>query len=982
MGGSRWLLHFLFVSVLLHVVHSGRSLESQSCDPADLKALLAFSDALDSKPAGWGPGDASCCSWTGISCDLGRVVALDLSNKSLHGGISSAVASLDGLATLNLSRNALRGAAPEELAGLPKLRVLDLSANALSGPFPAAAAVAGGFPAIEQVNISFNSFDGPHPAFPAAANLTALDISGNIFSGGINSSALCLAPLEVLRFSGNAFSGEIPSGLSQCTALTELSLDGNCFTGNIPGDLYTLPNLRRLSLQENQLTGNLGNDLGNLSQIVQLDLSYNKFTGSIPDVFGKMRWLESVNLATNKLDGELPASLSSCPLLRVISLRNNSLSGEIAIDFNLLPKLNTFDIGTNNLSGVIPPGIAVLQHLPNLTSLVLTRNFRGGETMPVDGISGFKSMQVLVLANCLLTGVIPPWLQSLGSLNVLDISWNKLNGNIPPWLGKLDNLFYIDLSNNSFSGELPMSFTQMRSLISTNGSSERSPTEDLPLFIKRNSTGKGLQYNQVSSFPPSLILSNNLLVGPILSSFGYLVKLHVLDLSWNNFSGSIPDELSNMSSLEVLNLAHNNLNGTIPSSLTKLNFLSNFDVSYNNLTGDIPTGGQFSTFSPEDFDGNPTLCLRNSSCVAKDSSVGAAHSKKRKAALVALGLGTAVGVLLFLFCAFVIVSRIVHSRMQERNPKAVANAEDSESNSCLVLLFQNNKEFSIEDILKSTNNFDQAYIVGCGGFGLVYKSTLPDGRRVAIKRLSGDYSQIEREFQAEVETLSRAQHENLVLLQGYCKVGNDRLLIYSYMENGSLDYWLHERADSGMLLDWQKRLRIAQGSARGLAYLHMSCDPHILHRDIKSSNILLDENFEAHLADFGLARLICGYETHVTTDVVGTLGYIPPEYGQSPVATYKGDIYSFGIVLLELLTGRRPVDMCRPKGTRDVVSWVLQMKEEGRETEVFHPSIHHKDNESQLMRILDIACLCVTAAPKSRPTSQQLVAWLDNIAEG
>ncbi|EES11633.2 phytosulfokine receptor 1 [Sorghum bicolor] len=1033
MGGFRWLFHFLLVSALLHVVRSGSSLESQACDSADLKALLAFSDGLDSKPAGlvgWGHGDgAACCSWTGVACDLGRVVALDLSNKSLHGGISSALASLDALAALNLSRNALRGAAPEEMARLRSLRVLDLSANALSGPFPAAtAAAAGGFPAIVEVNISFNSFDGPHPAFPAAANLTALDISGNNFSGGINSSALCLAPLEVLRFSGNAFSGEIPSGLSRCRALTELSLDGNYFTGNIPGDLYTLPNLKRLSLQENQLTGNLGTDLGNLSQIVQLDLSYNKFTGSIPDVFGKMRWLESVNLATNRLDGELPASLSSCPLLRVISLRNNSLSGEIAIDFNLLPKLNTFDIGTNNLSGVIPPGIAVctelrtlnlarnklvgeipesfkelrslsylsltgngftnlasalqvLQHLPNLTGLVLTRNFRGGETMPVDGISGFKSMQVLVLANCLLKGVIPPWLQSLGSLNVLDISWNNLNGNIPPWLGKLDNLFYIDLSNNSFSGELPMSFTQMRSLISTKGSSERSPTEDLPLFIKRNSTGKGLQYNQVSSFPPSLILSNNLLVGPILSSFGYLVKLHVLDLSWNNFSGPIPDDLSNMSSLEVLNLAHNNLSGTIPSSLTKLNFLSKFDVSYNNLTGDIPTGGQFSTFAPEDFDGNPTLCLRNSSCAEKDSSLGAAHSKKSKAALVGLGLGTAVGVLLFLFCAYVIVSRIVHSRMQERNPKAVANAEDSESNSCLVLLFQNNKEFSIEDILKSTNNFDQAYIVGCGGFGLVYKSTLPDGRRVAIKRLSGDYSQIEREFQAEVETLSRAQHENLVLLQGYCKVGNDRLLIYSYMENGSLDYWLHERADSGMLLDWQKRLRIAQGSARGLAYLHMSCDPHILHRDIKSSNILLDENFEAHLADFGLARLICAYETHVTTDVVGTLGYIPPEYGQSPVATYKGDIYSFGIVLLELLTGRRPVDMCRPKGTRDVVSWVLQMKEEGRETEVFHPSIHHKDNESQLMRILDIACLCVTAAPKSRPTSQQLVAWLDNIAE-
>ncbi|KAG8066653.1 hypothetical protein GUJ93_ZPchr0004g39295 [Zizania palustris] len=1028
MRGYYGFFHFLLVSVLLHF-HGGHSL-NQTCDPADLKALLAFSDGLDRKGAGlvgWGPNDASCCSWTGVSCSLGKVVELDLSNRSLYGVISSSIASLDGLATLNLSRNSLRGEVPAELAGLASLRVLDLSENRLSGSFPVSD---GGFLAIEVVNVSFNGFTGPHPVFPGAPSLTVLDITSNAFSGGINATALCSSPVKVLRFSANAFSGDVPAGFSLCKVLTELSLDGNGLNGILPSDLYMIPELRRLSLQDNQLSGSLHDDLGNLSQLMQIDLSYNLFTGTIPDVFRKLRSLESLNLASNNLSGTLPSSLSSCSMLRVVSLRNNTLSGEIDINFSLLTKLNSLDVGSNRLHGAIPPALTlctelktlnlarnklqgevpesfknltslsylsltgngltnlpsalqVLQHLPNLTSLVLTNNFRGGETMPIDGIKGFKSLQVLVLANCALLGMIPPWLQSLKSLNVLDISWNNFHGNIPPWLGNLDNLFYIDLSNNSFSGELPESFTQMKSLIFSNVSSGQTSTGDLPLFMKKSptSTGKGLQYNQVSSFPPSLILSTNQLVGPILPAFGRLVKIHVLDLSSNNFSGSIPDELSNMSSLEVLNLAHNSLSGSIPSSLTRLNFLSKFDVSYNNLTGDVPTGGQFSTFGNEDFVGN-ALCLpRNSSCRKKDPSVEPSHHKKNKVTLVALGLGTTVG---FVLCiAYVVISRIIYPRMQEHNPKAVANADDpSESpNSSLVLLFQNNKDLSIEDILKSTNNFDQAYIVGCGGFGLVYKSTLPDGRRVAIKRLSGDYSQIEREFQAEVETLSRAQHDNLVLLEGYCKIGNDRLLIYSFMENGSLDYWLHERADGGALLDWRKRLRIAQGAARGLAYLHLSCEPHILHRDIKSSNILLDENFEAHLADFGLARLICAYDTHVTTDVVGTLGYIPPEYGQSPVATYKGDVYSFGIVLLELLTGWRPVDMCRPKGSRDVVSWVLQMKKEGRETEVLHPSINGKANESELIKVLEIACHCVTSAPKSRPTSQQLVEWLDDIAE-
>ena len=238
---------------------------------------------------------------------------------------------------------------------------------------------------------------------------------------------------------------------------------------------------------------------------------------------------------------------------------------------------------------------------------------------------------------------------------------------------------------------------------------------------------------------------------------------------------------------------------------------------------------------------------------------------------------------------------------------------------------------------------------------------------------------MEREFQAEVEALSRAQHPNLVLLQGYCKYKNDRLLIYSYMENSSLDYWLHEKLDGPSSLDWDTRLQIAQGAAMGLAYLHQSCEPHILHRDIKSSNILLDEKFEAHLADFGLARLILPYDTHVTTDLVGTLGYIPPEYGQASVATYKGDVYSFGVVLLELLTGKRPMDMCKPRGCRDLISWVIQMKKEKRESEVFDPFIYDKQHDKELLRVLDIACLCLSECPKIRPSTEQLVSWLNNI---
>jgi len=345
-----------------------------------------------------------------------------------------------------------------------------------------------------------------------------------------------------------------------------------------------------------------------------------------------------------------------------------------------------------------------------------------------------------------------------------------------------------------------------------------------------------------------------------------------------------------------------------------------------------------------------------------------------------LGVAVCMGLALAVFLCIVLVN------MSKREARAISD-EDVEgachdtyySFSKPVLFFQNSaKELTVSDLIRSTNNFDQANIIGCGGFGLVYKAYLPDGTKAAVKRLSGDCGQMEREFRAEVEALSQAQHKNLVSLRGYCRHGDDRLLIYTYMENSSLDYWLHERADGGYMLKWESRLKIAQGSARGLAYLHKDCEPNIIHRDVKSSNILLNEDFEAHLADFGLARLIQPYDTHVTTDLVGTLGYIPPEYSQSLIATPKGDVYSFGVVLLELLTGRRPVDVSKIKGSRDLVSWALQMKFENKEEQIFDRLIWSKDHEKQLLSVLDTACRCINSDPRQRPSIEQVVVWLDN----
>jgi serine/threonine protein kinase len=283
--------------------------------------------------------------------------------------------------------------------------------------------------------------------------------------------------------------------------------------------------------------------------------------------------------------------------------------------------------------------------------------------------------------------------------------------------------------------------------------------------------------------------------------------------------------------------------------------------------------------------------------------------------------------------------------------------------------------------VKATNNFDQEHIIGCGGYGLVYKAELPDGSKLAIKKLNGEMCLMEREFNAEVEALSMAHHDHLVPLWGYGIQGNSRFLIYSFMENGSLDDWLHNRDDdASTFLDWPTRLRIAQGASCGLSYIHNVCKPHIVHRDIKSSNILLDKELKAYVADFGLSRLILPNKTHVTTELVGTLGYIPPEYGQGWVATLRGDIYSFGVVLLELLTGLRPVPVLST--SKELVPWVLEMRSQGKQIEVLDPTLRGTGHEEQMLKVLEVACKCVNYNPSMRPPIMEVVSWLESINTG
>ncbi|KAK7338184.1 hypothetical protein VNO77_18786 [Canavalia gladiata] len=962
--------------------------------------------------------------------NLTSLSQLNLSHNRLSGNLPNQFFSLlNHLQILDLSYNRLSGELPPFVANITSntIRELDLSSNLFHGTLPPSLLqhLAGG--TLTSFNVSNNSFTGQIPTSVLCSNhnispsIRFLDYSSNEFDGMIQPGLGACSKLEKFRAGSNLLSGSLPADIFYAVALREISLplnnlsgtlgEGiinltnltvlelyyNNFTGPIPSDIGKLFKLERLLLRANHLLGTLPPSLMNCVNLITLDLRLNSLEGHLSALnFSGLLRLTTLDLGNNSFTGILPPTLYACKSLKAVRLASNQLEGQISPDILGLQSLAFLSISTNNLSNVTG-ALRLLMQLKNLSTLMLSQNFFN-EMMPDDANitnpDGFQKIQVLGLGGCNFTGQIPRWLVNLKKLEALDLSYNQISGSIPLWLYQLPELFYIDLSFNHLTGIFPMELTRLPALISqqTYDDVERTYLE-LPVFANANNVSQ-MQYNQISNLPPAIYLGNNSLNGSIPTEIGQLKVLHQLDLSNNKFSGNIPVEISNLINLEKLYLQGNQLSGKIPVSLKSLHFLSVFSVANNNLQGPIPTGGQFDTFSPSSFGGNSQLCgsAVQRSCLPQQGTTAGGHSSNKKL-MVGFIIAACFGTVSFLsvLIVWIISKRRINpgGDPDKIEPESIPGNSNSgvhpevDKEASLVVLFPNKtneiNDLTIFEILKATENFSQANIIGCGGFGLVYKAILPNGTTLAIKKLSGDLGIMEREFKAEVEALSTAQHENLVALKGYCVHEGFRLLIYTYMENGSLDYWLHEKVDGTSELDWPTRLKVAQGASCGLAYLHQICEPHIVHRDIKSSNILLDEKFEAHVADFGLARLILPYHTHVTTELVGTLGYIPPEYGQAWVATLRGDVYSFGVVMLELLTGRRPVDVSKPKMSRELVVWVQHMRCEGKEDQVFDPLLRGKGFEQQMLQVLDVACSCVNHNPFKRPSITEVVQWLKNI---
>ncbi|KAI4325391.1 hypothetical protein MLD38_030796 [Melastoma candidum] len=963
---------------------------------------------------------------------LSRLSHLNLSGNHLSGSLPDGFfASLSSLEVVDVSYNGLSGEFPAVFPN-NSIQVMDASSNSFYGDFPPSIFQLGWN--LSSLNFSNNLFYGPIPSplcdgsyVNSSRVIRVLDLSSNNFSGAVPAGLGNCSQLQVFRAGFNFLSGELPQDMYAAASLEEVSLYLNHISGSIGDGIGNLTNLRVLSLYSNKLSGPIPESIGQLSMLEQLLLYINSLNGTLPTSlnqctnmrelilrvndlggeiaafdFSPLQQLTTLDLGNNYFTGNLPTSLYLCKSLTAIRFATNKIHGPILPEILSLQSLTFLSISNNSLSN-ITGALTILSGLKNLSTLILSLNFLGEEFPQDDGTvspGGFSNIQVLALGGCLFTGNVPNWLAKLDNLEVLDLSQNQITGTIPGWFSMLTYLFYLDLSSNFLSGGFPIALTELPALLSGSLSSRVNQTYlELPVFVMPNNASDQ-QYNQLSFLPPVIYLSNNSLSGSIPPQIGQLKSLHQLDLSHNKFSGEIPEQLSDLINLEKLELSSNNFTGMIPASLGGLHFLSSFSVADNDLVGPIPTGGQFNTFPNLSFVGNKGLCgtiiQRPCSSLLSNNTASDPDGPNKKVVIgVVLGSCFFVGLVIsFILWVFLAKRRITPQRDSGKveldtfssNSNLGATGEFDKDTSLVIVFHGNDRsgfnDLTIGEILAATGNFNQANIIGCGAFGLVYKAVMPNGTKLAVKKLSGDMGLMEKEFKSEVEVLSNARHENLVSLLGYCIHEGSRLLIYSYMENGSLDYWLHEKSDGPATLDWPIRLKIAQGACCGLAYMHLLCEPHIVHRDIKSSNILLDDKFKAHVADFGLSRLILPYHTHVTTELVGTLGYIPPEYAHSWIATLRGDVYSFGVVMLELLSGRRPVDISMPKESRELVGWVQDVRKDGKEEEFFDPLLRGKGYEDQMLRFLNIACWCVNHNPFKRPTIKEVFDRLREIGDG
>ncbi|XP_055802182.1 receptor-like protein kinase 5 [Solanum dulcamara] len=959
---------FSFLTFLFLIISHGNSQQNSNQEKAILLKLKEYW-FTSSNVTKW-DSSSNHCSWDGIICTQNSVSGIQIP----YGNISKPI--------------------PEFICDLKNLTFLDFNHNFLPGKFPDIYKCSN----LEFLDLSYNYMNGslPDEIYRLSSNLKYLNLTANNFNGDIPKGIGGLSQLNVLELPGNLFDGSFPEEIGELLNLEVLVLSLNGFAPQaIPSRFTQLKKLRRFWMTEANLVGNIPEYIGNMTNLEYLDLSTNGLTGSIPDGLFQLKNLSIVYLYTNKLSGEIPQSVLSMNL-DVVDLCNNSLTGKIPQDFGKLTKLTGLTLFFNQLSGEIPSSIG---KLPSLMTVKLFGNKLSGEIPPdfgrfsklfdfqvsenqlvgrlPEGLCNNKALSRLVAFGNKLTGELPGSLGNCDSLRFVRIENNRLSGEIPDglWTGK--NLSMLLMNDNLFTGQLPHRVASNLSKvdISNNKFSGELPTGmgtwySLSEFKASNNVLSGKIPQELTLLPglTKLFLDGNLLTGNFPSNISSWKNLVTLNSRKNQLSGPIPSALGLLPNLIDLDLSSNQFSGVIPTELGNLR-LTSLNLSSNRLAGEIPSQLENAAFDRSFLD-NPGLCSINPS-VGLASCKGETHKLDKFPVGLVAALASVSAVT---FLVAVLYSLFVLRSHRKRKQESVLTWKQTSFHKL---------DFTESDIIF---NLTENNIIGSGGSGQVYLVTLSrSGDYVAVKRIWRNQRldhKHEKEFLAEVQILGTIRHSNIVKLLCCIFSEESKLLVYEYMENRSLDMWLHSkkrlnnasRSAQHLVLEWPKRLEIAIGAARGLCYMHHDCSPPIIHRDVKSSNILLDTQFNAKIADFGLARMLLKPGDNTVTAVAGSFGYIAPEYARKTRVTEKIDVYSFGVILLELVTGKEAnlgdEDSC-------LADWAWRHLQKGKPmSDALDEDIKETQYLNEIFIVFKLGIFCTSTVPSSRPTMKEVLQIL------
>ncbi|XP_022882823.1 putative leucine-rich repeat receptor-like serine/threonine-protein kinase At2g24130 [Olea europaea var. sylvestris] len=917
----------------------------------DRTSLVSFMSQITHDPENafenWNSPDV--CKWSGVLCDEnGNIVNLTLSEKSLQGTIAPSLSKLSYLMILDLSGNFFKGHIPAELGSLSQLQAISLLSNRLEGHIPNEL---GFLHQLEYLNLGSNKLTGdiPMSIFCNGTSLKYLDLSNNSLTGEIHWKNQCeLKELKYLLLWSNHLEGEVPQALSNSSKLEWLDLGSNSLTGELPSKVVgKMVHLQSLQLSYNRFSSHFGNtdlkpffaSLANCSNLTELNLAGNHLGGELPSIIGTLSTkLEKLNLDDNHIHGPIPPQISNLVNITLLNLSNNLLNGSIPPEVFQLGTLERVYLSNNSLSGHIPPAFGNVSHLGLLD---LSKNKLCG-TIP-DSFAKLSQLRRLLLYENQLSGTIPPSLGQSINFEILDLSYNRISGTIPTEVAGLSSLkLYLNLSSNHLQGHIPPELTKMNMVL-------------------------------------AIDLSSNNLSSTIPSQLGSCIALENLNLSQNIFEGLLPASIGNLPYLKELDVSFNQLTGEIPDSLQASSALKQLNFSYNSFCGNITKNGAFSSLTIKSFLGNNRLC-------GSIEGMQKCHRKQTRNLLVAILLSL---VITPIFC---IAGYPLVLRSKFRRQSLVFNLKGTEDGEEAVRNERKYPRISHRQLMEATGGFSPSTLIGSGKFGHVYKGVIQDNTKIAVKVLhSKADGEISWSFKRECQILKRTRHRNLIKIITVCSRPDFNAIVLPLMPNGSLENHLYPGHGPKHGLDLVQLVSICSDVAEGMAYLHHYSPIKVVHCDLKPSNILLDDDMTALVTDFGISRLVKVADEKISVNdsavysfgstdglFCGSVGYIAPEYGIGKQASPQGDVYSFGVLLLEIAAGRRPTDVLFKEGLT-LHEWIKKhypnrldpIVEEAIERCVPCTTIQHDSRKiwhDLILELIELGLICTQYNPASRPT--------------